>query len=96
MSVYAPLPHTGDFIRLLELAPGKTQDDLVAKFLIHNLNDAQIEYTATSYVCGDDKRSNHHITISGSKLGIYKNADEVLRRFRSEKDTTYLWIDVCW
>ncbi len=95
MSVYVPLPHTGEFIRLLELAPGRLQDDLVAKFLVHDLKNAQLQYTATSYVCGDDNRSNHHITMSGAKLGIYKNADEVLRRFRSETDITYIWIDVC-
>jgi hypothetical protein len=95
MSVYVPLPHTGEFIRLLELAPGNHDDDLVAKFLVHNLKDAQPEYTATSYVCGNDDRSLHHILISGTRLGIYKNADEVLRRFRSKINIVYLWIDVC-
>ncbi|KAJ9610376.1 hypothetical protein H2200_005153 [Cladophialophora chaetospira] len=95
MSVYVPLPHTGEYIRLLKLGPGNLQDDLIAEFFVHNLNDAQPEYTATSYVCGDDDRCRHHITMSGTNLGIYKNADEVLRRFRSETDATYLWIDVC-
>ena len=95
MSVYVPLPHTGEFIRLLELAPGDHDDDLVASFLVHNLQNAQPEYTATSYVCGNDSRADHHITISGTKLGIYRNADEVLRRFRSRTSMTYLWIDVC-
>ncbi|KIW23422.1 uncharacterized protein PV07_11620 [Cladophialophora immunda] len=93
-SPYIPLPHSGDFIRLLELEPGQLTDDLVGRFMVHDLKDAQPEYTATSYVCGDDNRSHHAILMSGSKLGIYKNADEVLRRFRSAVETTYLWIDV--
>ncbi|KIY03459.1 uncharacterized protein Z520_00150 [Fonsecaea multimorphosa CBS 102226] len=93
-SPYVPLPHTGDFIRLLELDPGQPADDLVGRFVVHDLKDAQPEYTATSYVCGDDNRSHHYILMSGSKLGIYKNADGVLRRFRSAANTTYLWIDV--
>ncbi|KAH0848299.1 hypothetical protein AYO21_04329 [Fonsecaea monophora] len=93
-SPYVPLPHTGDFIRLLELLPGRPADDLVGSFVVHDLEDAQPEYTATSYVCGDDNRSYNFVSISGSRVGIYKNADEVLRRFRSEANTTYLWIDV--
>ncbi len=93
-SAYVPLPHTGDFIRLLALSPGAPDHELVGEFLVHDLKDAEPQYTATSYVCGDDSRSRHHIMMSGSKLGIYKNADEVLRRFRSSTDTTYLWIDV--
>ncbi|KIW97509.1 uncharacterized protein Z519_01093 [Cladophialophora bantiana CBS 173.52] len=93
-SPYVPLPQTGDFIRLLELNPGEHTDNLVGKFVVHNLKDAQPKYMATSYVCGDDDRSRHSILMSGSRLGIYKNADEVLRRFRSTTNITYLWIDV--
>ncbi|OAP63336.1 hypothetical protein AYL99_02563 [Fonsecaea erecta] len=75
-SPYIPLPHTGDFIRLLELDPGQPTDALAGRFVVHDLKHAQPQYTATSY------------------LGIYKSADEVLRRFRSVTNTTYLWIDV--
>ena len=94
MSAYVPLPHDGEFIRLLELAPGNVDDELVGEFLVHNLKDAQPGYTATSYVCGNDNRSHHHILMSGTKLGIYKNADELLRRFRSKSHITHLWVDV--
>ena len=83
MSVYVPLPHTGEVIRLLALAPGKSYDELVAKFIIHDLQDTQPEYTATSYVCGDDNRFRHHPLIPSTEFGIYKNADAVLRRLRS-------------
>lgn len=93
-SSYVPLPHTGDHIRLIELHPGNHNDELVGKFVVHDLNNEQPEYTATSYVCGDDNRSGHYVLMSGSKLGIYKNADEVLRRFRSDTNLVYLWIDV--
>lgn len=93
-SPYTPLPRTGDFIRLLRLAPGDQGDDLAGDIIIHDLEVAQPDYLAISYVCGDDDRSRYHINASGSKLGIYKNADEVLRRFRGQYDTSYVWIDV--
>jgi hypothetical protein len=94
MSVYVAVPPDGSSIRLLELQPGQPDDDLVGKFVVHNLANAQPRYTATSYVCGNDDRSQYYITMSGTRLGIYKNADEVLRRFRSETRVTHLWIDV--
>ncbi|KIX03068.1 uncharacterized protein Z518_06618 [Rhinocladiella mackenziei CBS 650.93] len=93
-SAYVPLPKQGDYIRLLELAPGDPDNELVGKFVVHDLSNASPQYIAISYVCGNDDRSVYDILISGSKLGIYKNADEVLRRFRSPTDIRYLWIDV--
>ena len=94
MYCHASLPDIGDYIRILKLASGNTEDELVGELLVHNLKDAHPEYVATSYVCGNDDRSRHYILVSGLKLGIYKNADEVLRRFRRETESAYLWIDV--
>ncbi|KIW10567.1 hypothetical protein PV08_11531 [Exophiala spinifera] len=93
-SVYVRLPREGDFIRLLELFPGSPSEQLSGKLVVHDLLNAAQDYTATSYVCGNDDRSEHYILISGTKLGIYKNADEVLRRFRSTDDSVHVWIDV--
>lgn len=93
-SVYVKLPQEGDFIRLLELFPGNQSEQLSGKLVVHDLLNTAQSYTATSYVCGNDDRSESYILISDTRLGIYKNADEVLRRFRSTKDIVYLWIDV--
>ncbi|KIW46559.1 uncharacterized protein PV06_02226 [Exophiala oligosperma] len=93
-SVYVKLPQEGDFIRLLELFPGNQSEQLSGKLVVHDLLDTSRAYTATSYVCGNDSRSDHYVLISGTRLGIYKNADEVLRRFRSIEETVSLWIDV--
>jgi hypothetical protein len=78
----------------LKLAPGDQNDALAGEIIQHDLEAAKPEYLAISYVCGDDDRSRHHINVSGSNIGIYKNADEVLRRFRGQHDAVFLWIDV--
>jgi hypothetical protein len=86
--------HGGDSIRLLKLAPGDQNDALAGEIIQHDLRAAKPDYLAISYVCGDDDRSQYHINVSGSNIGIYKNADEVLRRFRGQDDAVFLWIDV--
>jgi hypothetical protein len=94
LSPYPPLPHDGDHIRLIALQPGGQDDDLGGDFVLHNLKNAKPPYIATSYVCGNDDRSVYYIMMSGVRVGIYKNADEVLRRFRSASEMKYLWMDV--
>jgi hypothetical protein len=84
-------------IRLLQLMPGKTTDQLRCA-VIHvstSLNLPTLPYQALSYVWGTESRTQSLITIDGVLL-ITHSLEKALRRLRSDKHITTLWVDaVC-
>ena len=87
--LYPELP-PGEFIRVLDLHPGSGDDELVGELRTTELG--KTAYTALSYVCGNTALT-HSIVVSGHKLGIYKNACELLTRFRDPTEVVTVWID---
>ena len=80
----------GEYIRVLDLCPGLAEQDLVGALRITKLG--KCPYTALSYVCGETALT-HYINVSGHELGIYKNAFELLVRFRDPDEVVTVWID---
>jgi Heterokaryon incompatibility protein (HET) len=88
--LYPELP-PGDFIRVLDLCPGTGAEELIGELRTCELGTSP--YAALSYVCGDTALT-HRISVSGHQLGVYKNAFELLTRFRHPTETVTVWIDV--
>ena len=87
--LYPELP-PGEYIRVLDLHPGSGEQELVGALRTTKLGECP--YTALSYVCGDTTLT-HSINVSGHQLGIYKNAFELLTRFRDPNAVVTVWID---
>jgi Heterokaryon incompatibility protein (HET) len=88
-TLYPELP-LGEFIRVLDLFPGRGDETLFGGLRICEVG--QSPYIALSYVCGNTTLTQS-IRVSGHQLGIYQNAFELLTRFRHATEIVTVWID---
>ncbi|KAF2840686.1 HET-domain-containing protein [Patellaria atrata CBS 101060] len=87
---YEPLP-TGNYIRLLELRPGKANSRLLCQLRSVPISEAP-SYSAISYAWGHTKE-REDILCEGRRLSITPNLGDALRRFRSTERSRFLWAD---
>jgi hypothetical protein len=91
--LHSNLPN-GDYIRLLELAPGSSTDPISIRLCITELRKAP-EYSAVSYVWGDS-RVSVPIECQGDWLNVTVNLRDALVRVRQRDAPMTLWADaVC-
>jgi hypothetical protein len=92
-SPYTPIDSENGEIRLLELAPGKFQDDIEICLVPANLNDdPSTQYEALSYVWGTELCSRR-ARLNGIPVTITQNLDCAIRHLRMKVVTRLLWID---
>ncbi|KAI1869266.1 uncharacterized protein JN550_005896 [Neoarthrinium moseri] len=85
-------------IRLLELQPGKWDDNLIGRIETRTLPLAS-DYLAVSYTWADesgDATKSHSIAVNGYELPITRTCHGALRRTREVNSPVLVWIDaVC-
>jgi hypothetical protein len=92
-SPYTPIDSENGEIRLLELAPGKFEDDIELRLVSANLNDdPSAQYEALSYVWGTEVSSRKAL-LDGIPVAITQNLDCAIRHLRMKVVTRILWID---
>jgi hypothetical protein len=77
-------------IRLLEIRPGRHQDQICCKLRLANLDQAQ--YDALSYTWGTGYRQ-HEIQVDGLSFYVGNNLYAALRHLRHLQETRVMWID---
>lgn len=102
--LYHPL-HDGQTIRVLELRPGRRNEDLECSFHYATLQHLHVDYEALSYVWGErslerydveaDRWVRKTVTIrcNGHERQITPNLEIALRHIRSQSQPTFLWVD---
>jgi hypothetical protein len=91
--IYDALPGE-DFIRVLELKPGKGQDKIRCKLKAEQFEKIENTYEAISYAWGDlQKTGTEQIICNHAKLSIGQNLADALRRCRDQKEPRRLWAD---
>ncbi|KAI6088049.1 heterokaryon incompatibility protein-domain-containing protein [Hypoxylon rubiginosum] len=81
-------------IRLLQLEPGAYDDPLRGRLFHADIDKAQQQYMALSYVWGrPDYNHMHLIRIDNGCLQVWDNLNTALRTLRSEHRTVTLWVD---
>jgi len=90
-SIYEPIPE-GEYIRLLELRPGRGSDDIDCSLRIVDIESAKATYEAISYVWGDFK-STVNIWCNGLRVSITVSLADALRNFRHKSEARVLWAD---
>ncbi|KAF2033014.1 hypothetical protein EK21DRAFT_59703 [Setomelanomma holmii] len=93
-SPYEPIDSENGEIRLLELAPGKFDDEIVMHLIPHNLTaDSEPQtYEALSYAWGMGG-CPHKARLNGISIVITTNLDCALRHLRITLAPRPLWID---
>jgi hypothetical protein len=90
---YRPLDPTHREIRLLELAPGSYNDDLVITLRVESLDREWPEYHALSYVWGQEI-SQHDALVNGRSMPVGLNLDCALRHLRCGiSEPKLIWAD---
>jgi hypothetical protein len=80
---------SGDFIRILDLLPGRAEDPIQCDLRVASLSD-QIQYEALSYVWGHHSRM---ILIAGLKFSVTENLYAALKQLRHTSSKRALWAD---
>jgi Heterokaryon incompatibility protein (HET) len=92
--LYRQLSSPGHELRLLTVAPGPRDSDIVCE-LRHVPLDPKPTYEALSYTWGDTNK-RREIQIDGFRVSITVNLEVALRHFRLENKARILWVDaVC-
>lgn len=91
-STYTPINSENGDIRLLELAPGKFDDQIVMHLIPSNLSDESHPYEALSYVWGTAIASRNAM-LSGRPTTITSNLESALRHLRGTLVKRTLWVD---
>lgn len=98
--LYSTLRLDGQSIRLVDILPGKKDDDVFVSIGVHHLSAVAMEYEALSYVWGDPK-PERYIFVSKVDSGIHSklkvpvgpNLHDALLSLRHEKSSRRIWID---
>lgn len=92
-SPYVSLDSENGGIRLLELAPGKHDDDVKIRLIPMNLcDDSNPPYEALSYVWGTEMAAREAV-VNGVSIAITSNLDSALRHLRFTIVPRLMWID---
>lgn len=79
-------------IRLLSLAPGESDDDLIITLQTASLKDGWAAYVALSYAWGTETSPNK-VLVNGHRMFIPENLDSGLRHLRQSNFFYTIWID---
>ena len=90
-TIYEPLP-AGEFIRVLRLQPGDTDQDIKCSLEIVDIEQSKGSYEAISYVWGDPK-DTVDIVCNGLRVPITVSLTDALRNFRHTSEPRVLWAD---
>lgn len=90
-TIYEPLP-AGEFIRVLKLEPGETDQDIECSLEIVDIEQSKDSYEALSYVWGDPNNTVN-IRCNGLRVAITVSLAESLRNFRHSSEPRVLWAD---
>jgi hypothetical protein len=91
---YRPLSSVDQEIRLLTVAPGPWDSDILCE-LHHAPLNFRPEYEALSYTWGDQNK-RRDIWIDGFRVSVTINLEVALRHLRYEREPRVLWADaVC-
>lgn len=86
----------GRFIRVLHLLPASKHEDPIRceleKTYLDISPDKRYDFTAVSYVCGSQNRTQM-ISCNGKKFLTTRNSELVLRNLRQKDRPSKLWID---
>ncbi|KAH6870605.1 heterokaryon incompatibility protein-domain-containing protein [Alternaria rosae] len=90
-TIYESIP-AGEFIRVLRLQPGDTDQDIECSLQIVGIEDSKGSYEAISYVWGD---TNDIVDIqcNGLRVAITVSLADALRTFRHSSEPRLLWAD---
>lgn len=91
-SPYTPLDPELQEIRLLEIAPGNRDDDLIISLRIKRLHRKRPKFNALSYAWGRDKCARK-VSLNGHLVTIGQNLDGALRQLRKSMGGHLFWID---
>ena len=90
-SIYEPLP-AGEFIRVLRLQPGDTDQDIKCSLEIVDIEQSKGSYEALSYVWGDPN-DTVNVQCNGQRVPITVSLADALRTFRHTSEPRVLWAD---
>ncbi|CAN9429545.1 unnamed protein product [Alternaria alternata] len=90
-TIYEPLPQ-GEFIRVLKLQPGKTEDDIECNLDIIDIGTSEDSYEAISYVWGN-ANDTIDVQCNGLLVPITASLANALRHFRHPSGPRLLWAD---
>lgn len=88
---YAPLPDPATHVRLLQIASGADEDDIVCSLITCKLSEAP-PYVAVSYTWGEPPPTES-IIINGSQLYVRWNCHYALWQTRYQKVRIHVWVD---
>jgi hypothetical protein len=92
-TLYHSLDQEKREVRLLRLAPGSYDDDILIEMWVESVSeDTRPEYHALSYVWGTSA-SSHKALVNGRAISITANLDCALRHLRYPHKSRVLWID---
>jgi hypothetical protein len=86
------LDHESKCIRVLDLSPGKGDDELKGTLRVVSL-DLSPKFEAVSYTWGKSYGGRKIVVNKDSKLDITDNLHKALLRFRNSLGTRTLWVD---
>ncbi|KAI4606049.1 hypothetical protein J4E83_010316 [Alternaria metachromatica] len=90
-TIYEPIP-AGEFIRVLKLQPGDTDQDIKCSLEIVNIEQSKGSYEAISYVWGDPNNTVN-VQCNGQRVPITVSLADALRTFRHASEPRVLWAD---
>jgi hypothetical protein len=90
-TIYERLPQ-GEFIRVLKLQPGKTEDDIECSLEIIDIGTSEDSYEAISYVWGS-ANDTIDVKCNGLHVPITASLANALRNFRYPFEPRLLWAD---
>ncbi|KAL5387688.1 hypothetical protein DPSP01_003483 [Paraphaeosphaeria sporulosa] len=91
-TIYTPLDPELKEIRLIQIAPGRYDDDLRIRLRVHKLEKGGLVFNALSYVWGYEKCRREAI-LDGHCVTIGRNLDSALRCLRDDLIGRLLWVD---
>ncbi|KAL2063734.1 hypothetical protein VTL71DRAFT_5539 [Oculimacula yallundae] len=89
---YTSLPDAGNYIRILDLQPGRRNEAIVCTLSEVSLTKSFNHYEALSYVWGEDQELVA-IQVNDGRLEVGHSLHCALRFLRHRKETRSLWVD---
>src|SRR5262245_60479761 len=92
--LYPPLGNSNDSYRVLQLLPGKADEQVECKIFHVKIGDDCVKYEALSYTWGNPTKIHQiPLLLNGQEVWITRNLSAALRCLRNDKEPRNLWID---
>lgn len=90
---YNTITDTPGAIRLLQLRPGRTKDEIHCNFLPCSLDSPNLPaFSALSYAWGEGYPADN-VFLERQRMPVRRNLFTALQHFRSRKERVLLWVD---